>query len=95
MQSIYNKLEKVLLTKFPYKEERDEIIERSGEIVLLETAEEVLSRLGSDEKRKTFAGFINNGDVVAAINYAENEGVSVDEIFEKKSIEVTSLVFQM
>jgi len=56
---------------------------------------EVLKKLGDDEKRDIFAAFVNEGDITKAQMYAEREGVKMDEIFEAKSVEVTSLVFQM
>jgi len=95
MEIIIKKIEKILLEKFPNEKEREETVGKCGEIVLLETTEEVLQGLGDDEKRTTFSDYINSGNITEAMMFAEDNGIKMEDIFEKKSIEVTKMVLEM
>jgi len=93
MNNILEKIEKILTLKFPNKEERDEIIEKSGQVILLETTEKVLALLNDETSRVTFGDLINSGKVEEAIDFASKQGVKVEEIFEEVSTNVVTELF--
>jgi hypothetical protein len=93
MNQILEKIEKILIVKFPNKEERDEIIEKSGQVILLETTEKVLASLTNEEERKTFGDLMNNGQVEEAIDFAAKQGIKIEDIFEEVSASVVTELF--
>lgn len=93
MKKITDKIEKVLAVKFPDAAERAEIIAKAGQVILLETTEQILTQLNSEEDRKLFGEFLNQGRVEEAIDFAAKKDIKTEEIMEQVSASVVTDLF--
>lgn len=89
MQNLFEKMEKILIKKFPNKDVRDQVVLECGQILLLETTNEILKLLDTEDKRINFGKLLNENKTDEAIDFAIKNGINVENILEEIS---TSLV---
>ena len=88
MEQIYQKLNEMLMEQYPDQAMRDEAIATMGEIVINETLIEAIEAITNESKRKQFVEAINTGNQDLAEDIADEAGVDIVDIMERKSKEV-------
>jgi hypothetical protein len=95
MEELYKKIDIVLKSKFPNEEERDEMVQKAGQIVWLETMNQVLELLPGDRERQKFSSLMKNGEVEDAIDYCAKlpKKIFVEDIFEDRAKSIVLELF--
>lgn len=78
----------MLMEQYPDQAMRDEAIATMGEIVINETLIEAIEAITNESKRKQFVEAINTGNQDLAEDIADEAGVDIVDIMERKSKEV-------
>jgi hypothetical protein len=81
-EDIIAKLHTALYHISPLASERERIIVKLGEVIWLETLEEVLLAL-PESKREVVIQAINNNDMATAVSVCEDEQIPIESILEK------------
>lgn len=90
MEELYKKLSEILAEKFPDQAMRDEAIATMGQIIINESLIEIIESITDEAQRKKFVDAVNDEDADTAEDIAEQAGIDILEIMQRKSAEVMS-----
>ncbi len=90
MEELYKKLNDMLMEQFPDQAMRNEAITTMGQIIINESLIEIIESINDETLRQSFIEAINNEDKDRAEDIAEQAGVDVFAIMQKKSKEIMS-----
>jgi 3-deoxy-D-manno-octulosonic acid (KDO) 8-phosphate synthase len=93
MQELYKKIELIFKAKFPDAEIRKEILDKAGQAILLETMGKTFQHIKDETKIKILSDLVLEGKIEEAFDFAEGEGVKMEEIFEEVSKSVVVDLF--
>lgn len=87
MEKLKKILTKLIEKKFP-ESEVDNVLASYGELLMLESLEEAIEKLGTDTGRQKFSTNLKNGNLDEAFDVCEQAGFSFEDILEKRSLEL-------
>jgi hypothetical protein len=92
MQEIYNILQEELQKKFGTREKVDELLQKLGEIVLMDLVSDIMEN--ADEKtREKLLPYLNTGEMTDFLNAAKESGVNIEKYYEGASKRAIEEVF--
>lgn len=91
MEELYKKLSEMLIEKFPDQAMRDEAIATMGQIIINESLIEIIESITDEAQRKKFVDAVNSEDADTAEDIAEQAGIDILEIMQRKSAEILNI----
>jgi uncharacterized protein YqgQ len=98
MEDILKKVDTILNQLYPNQQDKQDVLEKIGEIVYLESMEEIMEGLDTEEEKDLFADMLSKGETEKAFQIIENHNkqylnntekqINVDKIFTDISTDV-------
>jgi hypothetical protein len=95
-EEILKKINDELDKMYPVKEDKEDMLEKIGQLAYMETMEEILNSFTGEnmeeveKKQENFTILIENDKLAEAFEFAKSENIDIDAIFEKISVSVLS-----
>lgn len=88
MKEIFNQINELLKPHIATQEERNEFISNMGEVIVSESLVETIEAIVDLDIRAKFVEAVNASDIDKAYALADQSGVDIGAIIEKKSKEM-------